>query len=212
MTMLTLQLVPAMQYGGGLGPSPALLGAVLAVVMIIILAVFAGRYRKTPPNTVLVISGGRGQAIRNPDGTVHQVGYRLVKGGGTFVVPVIERVDQLILENASITVGIGNLRDSANEPHRLTGVVQVRVSPDDRALNLAVEQFLNKTPDEIAAVAGLAVDSHLRTMVAHRGIEAIQADLPGFNTGARESVGRDLAHMGLLITSCNLRVEGEDAM
>src|SRR5215468_10204741 len=66
----------------------------IVVVVIIFLAIWASRYTKVGPNQVLIVSG-RKHRITDADGTVQYRGFRVVKGGGTFVIPVIEKVDVL---------------------------------------------------------------------------------------------------------------------
>src|SRR5689334_11853874 len=75
----------------------------IVVVVIIFLAIWASRYTKVGPNQVLVVSG-RKHRYTDPDGTVLTRGFRVVKGGGTFVIPVIEKVDLLSLELLTIDV------------------------------------------------------------------------------------------------------------
>ena len=64
-------------------------GSVLAALILIGFAVWAHQYTKVGPNEVLIISGrrrGKGQ------------GYRIVRGGGTFVRPFREKVQRMSLE------------------------------------------------------------------------------------------------------------------
>ena len=71
----------------------------IAVVAIIILLKFIPRYKIAPPDTALIISGliRRNYKVRNSDGTVSakKFGYRIIRGGATFYIPAIERIDQL---------------------------------------------------------------------------------------------------------------------
>ena len=66
--------------------------AVISVVIVIsvlflFLMLYASRYIKVGPNQVLIVSGRR-RTIREQDGSVKTVGFRVVKGGGAFVWPV----------------------------------------------------------------------------------------------------------------------------
>src|ERR1700691_4067215 len=79
----------------------AVVGIVL--VLFLFLAVWASRYTKVGPNQVLVVSGRKHRYVE-PDGTVMSRGFRIVKGGGTFVMPVFEKVDLLSLELLTIDV------------------------------------------------------------------------------------------------------------
>ena len=65
----------------------------VVIVLIILLRMYANRYTKVGPNEVMVISG---RQHRTPDG--RPVGFRVVKGGGTFVWPIFEKADILSLE------------------------------------------------------------------------------------------------------------------
>src|SRR5262245_27010277 len=79
----------------------AIVGVV--IVVFVFLAIWAGRYTKVGPNQVLIVSG-RKHRYQDPDGTVQSRGFRVVKGGGTFVLPVFEKVDILSLELLTIDV------------------------------------------------------------------------------------------------------------
>ena len=61
----------------------AAVGAFLFVFFMFAI-IWASRYVKVGPNQVLVISG-RKHRMQDPDGTVRDVGFRIVKGGGVFV-------------------------------------------------------------------------------------------------------------------------------
>ena len=74
----------------------AIVGIPLVLVMLFI--VYASRYKKVGPNEVLIISGRGAEAIDAATGQKARRSFRIVKGGGTFIWPVIERVDNLSLE------------------------------------------------------------------------------------------------------------------
>src|SRR4029077_8456623 len=96
----------------------------IVVVVIIFLAIWASRYAKVGPNEVLVVSG-RKHRYADPDGTVQMRGFRVVKGGGTFVIPVIEKMDTLSLE--LLTIEVEQQQDvytSKGVPVRVDGVAQ----------------------------------------------------------------------------------------
>jgi flotillin len=75
----------------------------LLLFIFLVAAIWASRYTKVGPNQVLVVSGHRHKFV-GPDGTVQYRGFRIVKGGGTFVLPVLEKVDVLSLELLTIDV------------------------------------------------------------------------------------------------------------
>ena len=60
--------------------------AIVGIVFVVFVfaMVWASRYTKVGPNQVLVVSG-RQYKFTDADGTQHVRGFRIVKGGGTFV-------------------------------------------------------------------------------------------------------------------------------
>src|SRR5690349_11760586 len=94
--------------------------AAFASAGMVILLIFAGmiwasRYTKCGPNQVIVISGRQKRYIA-PDGTEQVLGFRIVKGGGTFVIPVVEKVDILSLELLTIDVQTPEVYTSKGVP------------------------------------------------------------------------------------------------
>ena len=71
----------------------------LGLLVLILLIKLVPRYKIAPPDTAFIISGllRRNYKVRNPDGTVSakRFGYRIVRGGATFYIPAIERIDKL---------------------------------------------------------------------------------------------------------------------
>src|ERR1039457_3674804 len=86
---------------GGLGARIAIEAVGLVFAVVISAPLGASHYIKAGPNEVLVVSG-RPHRYTDPDGTVQTRGFRIRKGGGTFVIPVIEKVDRLSLELLTI--------------------------------------------------------------------------------------------------------------
>ena len=60
-----------------------------------------------------------------------EVGFRIVKGGGTFVLPVLEKVDMLSLELLTIDVQTPEVYTSKGVPVKVDGVAQIKVKGDD---------------------------------------------------------------------------------
>src|SRR5712671_173519 len=138
--------------------------AAFLFVFFMFVAIWASRYTKVGPNQVLVISGRR-HRIADPDGTVRDVGFRIVKGGGVFVWPVYEKVDILSLE--LLTIDVQQEQDvytSKGVPVRVDGVAQIKVKGDDISIATAAEQFLSKQTDEIKGVAMHTLEGHLRAI------------------------------------------------
>src|ERR1017187_9822830 len=144
-----MNLTPILAVAGDIPWMTVIMGVgALMLVVFIFLGIWASRYTKVGPNQVLVISG-RKHKITDPDGTAHEVGFRVVKGGGVFVWPVFEKVDILSLELLTIDVQTPEVYTSKGVPVKVDGVAQVKVKGDDVSIATASEQFLSKGVDDI---------------------------------------------------------------
>src|SRR6516165_434809 len=179
--------------------------AVFPFVLFMLLGIWASRYTKVGPNQVLVISGRKHRVI-DPDGNFNDVGFRVVKGGGTFVIPVIEKVDVLSLE--LLTIDVQQEQDvytSKGVPVRVDGVAQIKVKGDDISIATASEQFLSKGTDEIKNIATQTLEGHLRAILGTMTVEEIYQNRDAFASKVQEVAAGDMANMGLQIVSFTIR-------
>ncbi len=186
----------------GWGTTFAILGIV--VVVFIVAAMILSRYTKVAPNQVLIISG-RKHTVTLPDGTVTSRGFRPVKGGGTFVIPIFEKVDILSLELLTIDVQTPEVYTSKGVPVRVDGVAQIKVKGDDISISTAAEQFLSKSTDEVKNIATQTLEGHLRAILGTMTVEDIYQNRDAFASKVQEVAAGDMANMGLNIVSFTIR-------
>ncbi len=196
-------LLADLQIPSGLG-TPAI--AIGGIVLVVILSgiVWASRYTKVGPNQVLIISGRR-YKVTDPDKSVHLRGFRIVKGGGTFVLPVIEKVDLLSLELLTIDVQTPEVYTSKGVPVKVDGVAQIKVKGDDIAIATAAEQFLSKDTKQIMNIAMQTMEGHLRAILGTMTVEEIYQNRDAFAQRVQEVAAGDMANMGLGIVSFTIR-------
>src|SRR5687768_11461532 len=180
--------------------------AIIGIVIVVFLftAIWASRYTKVGPNQVLVISG-RQYRQADPDGTVHTRGFRIVKGGGTFVLPVVEKIDLLSLELLTIDVQTPEVYTSKGVPVKVDGVAQIKVKGDDISIATAAEQFLSKGTEEIKNIAMQTLEGHLRAILGTLTVEEIYQNRDMFAAKVQEVAAGDMANMGLGIVSFTIR-------
>jgi flotillin len=180
--------------------------AVVGLVLVIFLyvAIWASRYTKVGPNQVLVVSGRQHRYVET-DGTVVSRGFRIVKGGGTFVMPVFEKVDVLSLELLTIDVQTPEVYTSKGVPVKVDGVAQIKIKGDDVSIATASEQVLSKTIDEIKSVATQTLEGHLRAILGTMTVEDIYQNRDAFASKVQEVAAGDMANMGLGIVSFTIR-------
>jgi flotillin len=105
----------------------------LAVLVIMFIALTITRmYRIAGPNEAFIVTGMRG--------------LRIVNGGGTIVLPLIENARQLSLELMSFDVApVQDLYTNQGVAVTVEAVAQIKVKSDHESIRTAAEQFLTKT-------------------------------------------------------------------
>jgi flotillin len=181
-----------------------IVAVILVIVVIIGFVMILSRYTKVGPNQVLVISG-RDHRYADPDGTLRKRGFRIVKGGGTFVYPVIEKVDLLSLELLTIDVQTPEVYTSKGVPVKVDGVAQIKVKGDDVSIATSAEQFLGKSTQEIQQIATQTLEGHLRAILGTMTVEEIYQNRDAFASKVQEVAAGDMANMGLGIVSFTIR-------
>ncbi|MEE9912255.1 MAG: flotillin family protein [Deltaproteobacteria bacterium] len=172
----------------------------VVIVLILLLKMYANRYTKVGPNEVLVVSGLNRKI---PSGQT--VGFRLVKGGGTFVWPIFEKVDFLSLELMTLDVRLKEVYTVTGVSINVDGVAQVKIKGEDQAIRTAAERFLGRTEDQIKSIALQTVEGHLRAIVGTLSVEDIYKNRDVFAQKVQEVSAGDLANMGLGIDSFTVR-------
>src|SRR5688572_2503739 len=116
-------------------------GSVLLALALIAFAVWAHQYTKVGPNEVLIISGRKGRKRRQ--------GYRIVRGGGTYVRPFRERVQRLSLELMQFDVRTAETYTTHGVSVQIDGVCMVKIDGTDQGIERAAEQFLSRSREDI---------------------------------------------------------------
>lgn len=179
-------------------------GIPAGVAGIFLLIFIARRYVKVGPNEVLIVSGIK-HRIRDATGQRTTVGYRIVRGGGTFVLPIFERVDRLSLELFTLDVNTPEVYTRLGVPVFVDGIAQVKVRSDDAAIRTAAEQFLSKGRTEIMRIAMQTLEGHLRAIIGALTVEEAYSNREMFAARVQEVAGSDMAGMGLIIVSFTTR-------
>jgi flotillin len=182
------------------GATGIIAALILGVVFFLLIILVFSRYTKVGPNQVLIVSGMK---HKMEDGS--QVGFRIVKGGGTFVLPVFEKVDILSLELLTIDVQTPEVYTSKGVPVKVDGVAQIKVKGDDVSIRTSAEQFLGKAQDEIRNIATQTLEGHLRAILGTMTVEEIYQNRDAFASKVQEVAAGDMANMGLSIVSFTIR-------
>lgn len=184
----------------GLGTGIAVTVAVILVaVLFILISVFVRRYVKVGPDEALIVSGRKRKL---PNGQV--VGFRIVKGGATFVWPVLEVAKTISLRIMPLDVN-SSAYTSQGVQLSVDGIAQVKIDSNLEAIGTAAEQFLSLKEEEIRRIATQTLEGHLRSIVGNLTVEEINQNRDAFAQKVQELAAGDLANMGLKIISFTIR-------
>jgi flotillin len=168
--------------------------AILAVALALIIALWllSRNYIKVPPNMAAVISG---RSRKLPDGTV--VGYRLVRGGATLIVPFLEKVDYLNLNVLTVPLATSRAYTVQGVPVSVKAVANVKIKGDDESLRAASERFLGMKPEEFHRLVFQTLEGHLRAILGTLTVEEINNDRQSFAQKLTTEAAGDLEKMGI---------------
>jgi len=133
------------------------------------------------------------------------VGFRIVKGGGTFVFPVVEKVEVISLEVLSIEMPRSKVRTLNGVPVEADCLAQVKIKADDASIAAAAEHFLSKNEGEIREMVRPVLEKHLRTGLGNLNSEEIAQGLEACAARVQTAASTDLGNMGLVMVSFTIR-------
>jgi flotillin len=167
---------------------------VLAVALAAVVAPYliSRNYLKVSPNVVAVLSGRRRKL---PDGRI--VGYRMVRGGAAFRIPVLEKVEYLHLNVMTIPLEIKRAYTLKGVPVSVKAVANVKIRGDETSLQAASERFLSMTHDQIQKVIFQTLEGHLRSILGTLTVEEVNSDRQSFAQKLTSEAAADLEKMGL---------------
>jgi len=170
-----------------------ILGFLLLFVVIVVLTIIARLIVVGNPSEMLIISGRRQR-----DG----VGYRVVIGGRTLVIPLIEHVARLSLRNMQVQLEVkAQAGGGTMVPVIVTGVANVKISSDPVERTNAIERFLGQPPEQLQRVAKETLEGGLRAVIGKMTPEEIVGDREKFVATVMREVAEDFRRLGLLIDS-----------
>ena len=167
-------------------------GLGLALAIILIIMIVKSLIVICPPNRVAVISG-RKRTLS--DGRV--VGYRILKGGRTLRIPLIERVAWMDLNTIPLDVSVSNAYSRGTIPLNVQGIANVKVSSREGLLENAAERFLNVAHANIGQIAKETLEANLRGVLATLSPEEVNEDRLKFSHQLIDEADEDIKTLGL---------------
>ena len=159
-----------------------------------IIVFLAKRYRRCPPNRILVKYGktsGSGAA-------------KCIHGGGSFIIPVIQSYTYLSLDPLQIEIPLKGALSSENIRINVPSVFTVAIGTTPATMQNAAERLGDLNQAEITQQARDIIFGQLRQVIAGMGIEDINRDRDSFLTAIQSSLEPELNKIGLVLINVNI--------
>src|SRR5687768_510497 len=158
-------------------------------------------WRVAEPNEALIISGLREHST--PDGVGESLGFKIVTGKGTLVLPGIQTVRRLSLDLREAELGIDCVTHQGI-PLGIKGVVIFKVGDDYTSIANAARRFLDQQ-DQMEARVHNVFAGHLRAIVGNMTVEEMIRDREKLTQLTRESSGSEMEKLGLIVDSLQIQ-------
>ena len=173
----------------------SILTPVIGVVLIVLAVIFVLKvmYKPAPPNVAMVVTG--------------PTKSRTIIGKGAFVIPIIQRVDYMTLQNIQADFTSRDeipTKDAINV--LVDAVANVAISQDPELLKIAASKFLGYSQEQIRATITPVLEGNIREIISQTTLkELIQGDKKEFAERVVENVSPNLRDMGLDLTTFNIQ-------
>ena len=182
----------------------------VGIIVLIILIKLLPRYKIAPPDTAFIISGllRRNYKVRNPDGTVSvkKFGYRIVRGGATFYIPAIERIDKL--DMCLMQVDIRTAQPVPTKEYisvLVDAVANIKIGSDDLSVATAAEQLLHYDAEQIKSLAKDVLEGNMREIIGQMTIAELVQNRDKFAQESIKAAMSDMKNMGLEIINLTIQ-------
>jgi flotillin len=164
------------------------------------LVVIRNFYYICQPSEVLIFAGNR-----TPVADGREVGYRLVKGGSSIQVPLLERAFRMDLTNMIIELRVSNAFSKGGIPLTVEGVANIKIAGEEPTIHNAIERLLGKSRKDIEQLAKETLEGNLRGVLASLTPEQVNEDKIAFAKILLEEAEDDLEKLGLVLDNLQIK-------
>lgn len=177
----------------------------IAIVLVLaLIGVFVTKYRTAGPDEALIVTGsylGGKNVHRDESGNK----IKIIRGGGTFVLPVFQQAQPLSLLSSKLDVTTPEVYTEQGVPVAADGTAIIKIGGSIGEIATAAEQFLGKTKEDRENEAKEVLEGHLRSILGSMTVEEIYKNRDKFSQEVQRVASQDLAKMGLVIVSFTIK-------
>jgi flotillin len=178
----------------------ALIVAMVVLAVFVIVVLFRLMWRVAEPNEALVISGLHQRA---PEGVGESLGFKIVTGKGTAVLPGVQMVRRLSLDLRETDLQVDCVSQQGI-PLKIRAVVIYKVGDDYASIANAARRFLDQQNQMDQRVHNVFA-GHLRAIVGNMTVEEMIRDREKLTQLTREHAGTEMEKLGLIIDSLQVQ-------
>lgn len=178
---------------------------VLVVSVIIVLGLaFWARYRTVGPDQAMIVTGsflgGKNVSSDDPGRKI-----KIVRGGGTFILPIFQRAQFLSLLSQKLDVTTPEVYTEQGVPVMVDGVAIIKIGGSIEDVATAAEQFMGKPMETLRTEAQEVLEGHLRAILGTMTVEEVYRNRDKFAQEVQAVAANDLKKMGLQIVSFTIK-------
>ena len=167
-------------------------GIALAAILVIIL-LMKSCWKIAGTNEVLIVSGlGK---------------VKTKTGGGLFVIPLVQKVQRMTLENIQVDFTSRNEIPTQDAIHVLVdAVANMAISQDPERQMIAASKFAGYSIDQIREIVIPVLEGNIREILSQTQFEdLVRGDKKAFSELVMDNVMPNLADMGIDLTTFNIQ-------
>ncbi|WP_047982215.1 flotillin family protein [Ornithinibacillus contaminans] len=178
--------------------------AIAVFLVIALIAVFVKKYRTAGPDEALIVTGSYlGGKTVHTDESGNKI--KIIRGGGTFVLPVFQQAEPLSLLSSKLDVTTPEVYTEQGVPVMADGTAIIKIGGTTNEIATAAEQFLGKSKEDRENEAKEVLEGHLRSILGSMTVEEIYKNRDKFSQEVQRVASQDLAKMGLNIVSFTIK-------
>jgi uncharacterized membrane protein YqiK len=183
-----------------MGISAAVVVGIVVVGIAVLVAIFRSMWRVAEPNEALIISGLHHRAA---DEVGESLGFKIITGRGTLVIPGVQVVRKLSLDLRESELEIACVTKQGIPVH-IKGVVIYKIGDDLSSIANAARRFLDQQ-DRMDARIQNVFAGHLRAIVGSLTIEELIRERDRLTEATRGASGTEMEKLGLIVDSLQIQ-------
>lgn len=172
---------------------------VVVLVLFMMFLMLVTRYKKCPPDKIMVIFGKVGS-----DKEGNNRSAKCIHGGAAFIWPLVQSYTYLDLTPISIAVDLKSALSRQNIRIDVPSIFTVGISTEPTIMENAAERLKGLKLTEIQDVAKDIIFGQLRLVIATMNIEEINTDRDKFLEAISRNVEGELKKIGLRLINVNV--------